>query len=79
MRRDSGFAVAVSPLLAAERNRNALVLVLIADQLVANLMNSAKLANAPPPSPLRGGSSPSVSRPSIRVLRKKGRRIPALN
>src|SRR5499427_1947501 len=34
MRRDSGLAVAVSALLAAERNRNALVLVLAADHVV---------------------------------------------
>src|SRR5215472_1038695 len=34
MRRDSGLAVAVSALLAAERNRDALVLVLAADHVV---------------------------------------------
>src|SRR5262252_233708 len=34
MRRDSGPAVAVSAVLAAERNRNALVLVLAADHVV---------------------------------------------
>ena len=43
-RRDSGPAVAVAAVLAAERNRDALVLVLAADHVMRSLKNSAKLA-----------------------------------
>src|SRR5436190_15011237 len=39
MRRDSGPAVAVSAVLAAERDRNALVLVLAADHVIRRLDN----------------------------------------
>src|SRR6201982_2389922 len=66
MRRDSGLAVAVSALLAAERNRNAPGRVLAADPWCASPTNSAQPASAPPRSPPRGGSSPSASSPPIR-------------
>jgi|SRR6516162_2259696 hypothetical protein len=59
---DSVLAGAVSALLAAERHRDALVLAGGRPRF-RNPTNCAKLANAPPPSPLRGGSSPSAIEP----------------
>jgi mannose-1-phosphate guanylyltransferase len=73
MRRDSGLAVAVSALLAAERDRDAFVLVLSADHVVRKPYEFREACQRAPRSPLRGGSSPSASSPPIRVLRKSRR------
>ena len=67
MRRDSGPAVAVSAVLAAERDRDALVLVLAADHVVRKPDEfRASLPARCRSRGREGGSSPSASSPPIR-------------
>jgi mannose-1-phosphate guanylyltransferase / mannose-6-phosphate isomerase len=63
VRRDSGPAVAVSAVFAAERDRDALVLVLAADHVVRKPDEFRAACQRAPPSRLRGGSSLSASSP----------------
>jgi hypothetical protein len=61
MPRDSGPAVAVAAVLAADRDRDALVLVLAADHVIRKPDASAKPAGTPLQPRPRAGSSPSAS------------------